>query len=101
MDMLFRVGGTLPDLEWEGWSLIAESLSVRGDVPDFRARQAVKLLLNSEEQHLEGNAVDWSAVEARLTAMMAGTITLTQLPDTVRCRSMQGWNKQEQVGDHL
>lgn len=86
----------IPPREWPGWVAVAEDLDLWSflDHATFRVRQATKIAVAAEVADLSGKEVDWASVEARVCAIIMGSVSLTQLPNTVRnALRVQPWCK--------
>jgi hypothetical protein len=86
-------GEEFPGLDWQGWEEIAEALGIEEtvDAPVFRARQAVKIAVAADAANLSGERVKFAAVEQRLTDILSGGASLSQVPDTVRAERRRIW----------
>lgn len=56
-----------------------------------RARQAVKIAVAADAANLGGERVKFGAVEQRLTDILSGVASLSQVPDTVGGRGRECW----------
>lgn len=54
------------------------------------ARQAVKIAVAADAANLAGERVKFGAVEQRLTDILSGGASLSQVPDTVRAAGAVG-----------